>query len=88
MICPARCQQAKPPVRYEAMTSPDQFRHISPRRLLRDRLKQLYFVFYKLGVRLGVYILPAHYYVSEPNIIELERTVDSGQSHHQWPECV
>jgi hypothetical protein len=55
---------------------PSRVRHISPRRLLRDRLKRLYFAFYKLGVRLGVYILPAHYYVSEPNIIELERTVD------------
>jgi Methyltransferase domain len=52
------------------------FRHISLRRLLRDKLKQLYFAIYKLGVRLGVYILPAHYYVSEPNIIELKQTVD------------
>jgi hypothetical protein len=52
------------------------FRNISLRRLLRDNLKRLYFSIYKLGVRLGVYILPAHYYVSEPNIIELKRTVD------------
>jgi hypothetical protein len=58
------------------MTSPTQFRRISPRRFVRDRLKGLYFLVYKLGVRLGVYILPAHYYVSEPNIIELEQTVD------------
>jgi hypothetical protein len=58
------------------MTSPSQFRRLSPRRILRDRLKRLYFAIYKIGVRLGVYILPAHYYVSEPNIIELERTVD------------
>ena len=56
--------------------SPSQLQHISLRRLLRDKLKRLYFAIYKLGVRLGVYILPAHYYVSEPNIIELERTVD------------
>src|ERR1700738_217471 len=52
------------------------FRNISLRRLLRDSLKRLYFSIYKLGVRLGVYILPAHYYVSEPNIIELKRTID------------
>jgi Methyltransferase domain len=59
------------------MTSPpSQFRRLPPRRILRDRLKRLYFAIYKLGVRLGVYILPAHYYVSEPNIMELERTVD------------
>jgi hypothetical protein len=58
------------------MTSRTHFRRISPHRFLRDRLKRLYFVLYKLGVRLGVYVLPAHYYVSEPNIVELEQTVD------------
>jgi hypothetical protein len=58
------------------VTQTIQFRHISLRRLLRDRFKRLYFVIYKLGVRLGVYILPAHYYISEPNIIELRRTID------------
>jgi predicted O-methyltransferase YrrM len=52
------------------------FRQISLRRLLRDRFKRLYFAIYKLGARFGIYILPAHYYVSEPNIIELKRTVD------------
>src|SRR3954463_2371270 len=56
--------------------SPSQVRHISLRRLLRDNLKRLYFAIYKLGVRLGVYILPVHYYTSEPNIIELARTID------------
>jgi len=55
---------------------PSGWGHISLRRLLRDKLKRLYFAFYKLGVRLGVYILPADDYVSEPNIIHLERTVD------------
>jgi hypothetical protein len=46
------------------------------RRLLRNKLKRLYFAVYKLGIHFGVCILPAHYYVSEPNIVELERTVD------------
>jgi len=55
---------------------PSGWGHISLRRLLRDKLKRLYFAFYKLGVRLGVYILPTHDYVSEPNIIELERTIN------------
>jgi len=55
---------------------PSGWGHISLRRLLRDKLKRLYFAFYKLGVRLGVYILPTHDYVSEPNIIELERTIE------------
>jgi hypothetical protein len=58
------------------MTSPSQYRHIPLRRLLRDSLKRLYFGFYKFGVHLGVHILPAHYYATVPNIIELERTVD------------
>jgi hypothetical protein len=51
-------------------------RKISLRRSVRDKLKRLYFSIYKLGVRVGIYILPAHYYVAEPNIIELERTID------------
>ena len=58
------------------MTSPSQHRHISLRRLLRDSLKRRYFAIYKLGVRLGVHILPAHYHAPVPNIIELERTID------------
>ena len=58
------------------MASPNQVRHRSLRRRVRDRLKRLYFIIYKLGVRLGVHILPAHYYACVPNIIELERTVD------------
>jgi hypothetical protein len=57
-------------------TRPNQYRYISPRRLLRDRLKRLYFAMYKLGVRLGVHIIPAHYYAPVPNIIELARTID------------
>jgi len=57
------------------MTPLNRYRRISPRRFLRDRLKRLYFRLYKVGVRLGVYVLPAQYYVSEPNIVELERTV-------------
>jgi hypothetical protein len=65
---PLPCMQ----MRYDGSS----FRNISLRRLLRDSVKRLYFAVYKLGVRLGVYILPAHYYVSEPNIIELKRTVD------------
>ena len=36
-------------------------RHIPLRRRLRDKLKQLYFAGYKLGVRLGVHIIPVHY---------------------------
>jgi Methyltransferase domain len=58
------------------MTSPSQFRQISLRRLLRDRLKRLYFAIYKLGLRLGFHILPAHYYAPVPNILELKRTID------------
>src|SRR5262249_19480885 len=59
-----------------AMTPPSPYRRIPLRRLLRDGLKRLYLAIYRLGVRLGVHILPAHYYAPVPNIIELERTVD------------
>ena len=60
----------------EPTKSAVQFRRIPLLRFVRDKLKRLYFTFYKIGIRFGVYILPAHYYVSEPNILELERTVD------------
>jgi Methyltransferase domain len=59
-----------------ALNELERRRHIPLRRCLRDRLKQLYFAGYKLGVRLGVHIIPVHYYAPVPNIIELERTTD------------
>jgi hypothetical protein len=58
------------------------------RRLLRDRLKRLYFVIYKLCVRLGFHILPAHYYAPVPNIIELERTMDLWAKPSASPESI
>ena len=51
-------------------------RRIPLRRRLRDGLKRAYFDAYKLGLRLGVHVIPAHYYAPVPNIIELGRTVD------------
>jgi len=54
------------PAERSRMTSSSQYRHISVRWLLRDRLKRLYFA---IGVRLGVHILPAHYYAPVPNIV-------------------
>lgn len=43
-------------------------------RKLKDLLKSCILFFYKLGVRLGVHILPVHYYSTIPNIIELKKT--------------
>jgi hypothetical protein len=60
----------------EPMTAPSQYRHISLRRFIRDGLKRWYLAIYKVGLRLGVHILPTHYYAPVSNIIELERTVD------------
>ena len=40
-------------------------------RLLRDNLKRLYFSGYKLALRCGFHITPAHYYSPLPNILEL-----------------
>jgi predicted O-methyltransferase YrrM len=36
-------------------------------------LKRLAFRLYRLGVRLGVHVLPAHYYVPLPDVVELSR---------------
>jgi len=42
-------------------------------RIVRDQLKRTAFAGYKQALRLGVHIIPAHYYAPLPNIIELER---------------
>lgn len=46
------------------------------RRAVKDWLKEVFFWMYKLGTRMGIFILPVHYYSSEPNILELEKTAD------------
>lgn len=61
------------------------FNHKHLRRAAKDRLKRLYFHAYKAGARMGVLVLPAHYYCSEPDIIELERTVDLWAKPSQLP---
>jgi len=61
------------------------FNHKHLRRAAKDRLKRLYFHAYKTGARMGVLVLPAHYYCSEPDIIELERTVDLWAKPSQLP---
>jgi hypothetical protein len=43
-------------------------------RLVRDHLKRLHFALYKHALRLGVHIIPAHYYAPLPNIIGLKRS--------------
>ncbi|MGH9967613.1 MAG: class I SAM-dependent methyltransferase [Pyrinomonadaceae bacterium] len=40
------------------------------------RLKRAALEIHKVGLRLGVQIVPSHYYSSVPNIVELQRTLD------------
>ncbi len=55
------------------------------KRRIKDALKRLLFRFYRLGSRFGVHIMPTHYYVGAPNIIELERTRDEWQKKSEMP---
>ena len=55
------------------------------KRQIKDALKRLLFRFYKLGSRFGVHILPAHYYVAVPSIVELERTRNEWQKKSEMP---
>jgi predicted O-methyltransferase YrrM len=48
------------------------------KRKIKDALKGCFFAFYKLALRLGFHVLPDHYYVAVPNILELEK------SRHAW----
>ena len=43
------------------------------RRWLLNAAKRRFLDLYRLAVRVGVHVLPAHYYVPVPNIVELER---------------
>ena len=47
------------------------------KRRLKDALKRGLFYLYRLGTRLGVHVMPVHYYSPVPNIIELERNRDA-----------
>jgi predicted O-methyltransferase YrrM len=38
--------------------------------------KRAFFQLHKLGIKCGVFVLPVHYYVQFPNVLELERTRD------------
>lgn len=44
------------------------------RRALKYSLKRAIFYLYKTGTRLGIHVMPVHYYSAEPDILELERT--------------
>jgi hypothetical protein len=44
------------------------------RQWVRRKIKRAIAQGYKLGVRAGVYVIPVHYYASEPNVIELAAT--------------
>ena len=47
---------------------------MSLRRRLLELAKRMFFWIYKAGTRLGVHLLPVHFYTPEPDIVELERT--------------
>jgi predicted O-methyltransferase YrrM len=44
------------------------------KRWLRRQAKRLVFALHRLGTRLGVHVLPVHYYSAVPDLIELERS--------------
>ncbi len=43
---------------------------------LRNTIKRALLAVHKIGIRCGLYIMPAHYYVNVPNILELRKTRD------------
>jgi hypothetical protein len=46
------------------------------KRQVKDVLKRLFLTIHKLFIKIGIHILPVHYYTPVPNIIELERNKD------------
>lgn len=49
---------------------------MSLQRKLKNRAKELLFSFHRFGLRLGIIVLPNHYYVDFPDIGRLAKTVD------------
>ena len=55
------------------------------KRQLKDALKRQLFRLYRLGSRFGVHVVPVHYYVGVPDVIELERTTGEWQRKSELP---
>ena len=55
------------------------------RRQLKDSLKRALFRVYKLATRMGIHVIPVHYYSPVPTIIELERTKDEWAKKSELP---
>jgi predicted O-methyltransferase YrrM len=51
----------------------------------RGALKRTILAVHKLGIRLGIHILPVHYYSPVPNILELRRTRDAWSRKSELP---
>jgi len=54
-------------------------------RWLRRQAKRLLFALHRLGTRLGVHVLPVHYYSAVPDLLQLERTRDVWAHRSQLP---
>lgn len=55
------------------------------KRRLKDALKRFGFRLHRLGSRFGLLILPSHYYLGVPNVLELERTRGEWQRKSALP---
>jgi hypothetical protein len=54
-------------------------------RKIKDFSKRLFFAFYKFMSRLGIHIIPVHYYSPIPNILQLEKTKNVWAKKSQLP---
>ena len=54
-------------------------------KLNRNAIKRILLGIHKLGIRLGVYLLPVHYYSPIPNIVELQKTRDVWAKKSELP---
>jgi len=54
-------------------------------RKIKDNLKRIFFIIYKWATKLGIHILPVHYYSPVPDIVELEKTKDIWAKKSELP---
>jgi hypothetical protein len=54
-------------------------------RAFKTSRKRLFLAAHRLAIRLGLYVLPVHYYTQVPNVLELERTQDRWAQRSELP---
>ena len=54
----------------------------------KNAVKRVILFIHKLGIHIGIHVLPVHYYSPVPNILELAKTKEIWAKKSQLPVCL